>query len=75
MGTTAVTVRLDDKQIEYLRYLARFKSVGKPVDFTYIDLIRDALDHMYRVPKDFDPMDMSAASGILDKAEKRFHVI
>jgi hypothetical protein len=30
---------------------------------------------MYRVPKDFDPMDMSAASGVLDKAEKRFHVI
>lgn len=76
MGTTPVTVRLDDRQIEYLRHLARFKSIGKPLDFTYIDLIRDALDHMYRVPKNFDPMDLSAASGILAEVEKKFrHVV
>lgn len=63
--TEPVSLRIDSNYVQWLRYLARFKSIGSK-DVPYTELIRQAVVERFPLPNDFDPstMDMSAASGM-----------
>lgn len=69
MNKAQVNFKLPIDHIQYLRYLARFKSIENGKDIPYTDLVRQAVEALFPLPDDFDPftMDMSLASGVFHK--------
>lgn len=63
-----ISIRIEPEQIEYLKYLSRFRSMEKD-GCTYTDLIRDAVEEKFPIPEDFNAggLDLGPASGVFHK--------
>lgn len=70
--TEPVSLRMDSDYVQYLRYLARFRSIGSK-DVPYTELIRQAVIEAFPMPSAFNAntMDMSLASGIFCQKEAK----
>jgi len=49
---TTVSIKLDDKQSEYLKRMSHYLSIERNEDLTFSDLIREAINNTFPMPKE-----------------------
>lgn len=50
--TTPISVRIEERQLDYLKSVARKMAAAEDKDISYVDLIRHAIKETYPVPED-----------------------
>jgi len=54
-GSTPIALRLPDDQLKYLKKMSHYISLERGEDLNYVDLIREAIDSAYPMPKEDGP--------------------
>ena len=49
---TTVSIKVPDHQLKHLRQMSHYLSLEREQDLTLSDLVREALDNTYPMPKD-----------------------
>ena len=49
---TAISIKLDDNVVKYLKKMTHYVSIERDTDVSLSDLVRESIDNSYPMPKD-----------------------
>ena len=48
---TAISIKLDDKTVKYLKKMTHYVSIDRDTDITLSDLVRESIENTFPIPK------------------------